>query len=144
MKKVSLLLFAVVVTYALQAQWVDDPMTNTLIANCENSAAELLVAPSPDCGTFVQWASMSSNGWSPKLQYLNYEGIPQWGADGVHITTPNIATWSPGYALAVTDDGSVISMFRTADARHWVVKVNPDGSTPWGTDGMVLFNGEGC
>ena len=143
MKKVSLLLFAVVVTYALQAQWVDDPMTNTLIANCENSAAELLVAPSPDCGTFVQWASMSSNGWSPKLQYLNYEGIPQWGADGVHITTPNIATWSPGYALAVTDDGSVISMFRTADARHWVVKVNPDGSTPWGTDGMVLFNGEG-
>ena len=143
MKKLSLFFLAMAASFAMQAQWVNDPMTNTLIANCENSAAELLVAPSPDCGTFVQWLSMSPNGWSPKLQYLDYEGVPQWGPDGVHITTPNLATWSPGYALAATDDGAVISMFRSADAHHWVVKVNPDGSTPWGTDGMVLFNGEG-
>lgn len=143
MKKLSLLLLAMASTFALQAQWVDDPMTNTLVANCDNSSAELLVATSPEGGTFVQWASMSSNGWSPKLQYVNLEGYKQWGRDGVHVTTPNIATWSPGYALAATDDGSVVSMFRTADAQHWVVKVNPDGSTPWGTDGMMLFDGEG-
>lgn len=143
MKKLSLFLLALASTFALQAQWVDDPMTNTLVANCDNSSAELLVATSPEGGTFVQWASMSSNGWSPKLQYVNLEGYKQWGRDGVHVTTPNIATWSPGYALAATDDGSVVSMFRTADAQHWVVKVNPDGSTPWGTDGMMLFDGEG-
>ena len=136
----SLLLFAF---GTIQAQWVNNPAVNTKIANCESSAGELLVAASPDGGTFVQWTSMSANGWSPKLQYLDYEGIPQWGRDGIHITTPNLATWSPGYAIAATTDGAVISMFRTADARHWVVKVNPDGSTPWGTDGMVLFNGEG-
>lgn len=143
MKKLILLFVGLITITTLQAQWVDDPASNTFIANCENSAAELLVTASPDGGTFVQWTSMSANGWSPKLQYLDHEGTPQWGRDGVHITTPNIATWSPGYAIAATTDGSVISMFRTADARHWVVKVNPDGSTPWGTDGMVLFNGEG-
>ena len=76
MKKLSLFFLAVAASFAMQAQWVNDPMTNTLIANCENSAAELLVAPSPDCGTFVQWLSMSPNGWSPKLQYLDYEGVP--------------------------------------------------------------------
>ena len=143
MKKLSLLFLALGATVMLQAQWVDDPMVNTLVANCDNSSAELLVAPSLEGGTFVQWTNMSSNGWSPKLQYVNHEGFPQWGMDGIHITTPNLATWSPGYAITVTADGAVVSMFRTADAHHWVVKVNPDGRTPWGTDGMVLFDGEG-
>ena len=143
MKKLSLLLIAMACFFSLHAQWVDDPMTNTLLANCDNSSAELLVATSPEGGTFVQWLSMSENGWSPKLQYVDYQGYKQWGRDGVRVTTPNLATWSPGYALAATTDGAVVSMFRTADAQHWVVKVNPDGSTPWSTDGMMLFGGEG-
>ena len=143
MKKLCLFFWTLASFVTLQAQWVDDPMTNTFIANSPSSAAEIRVASSPDGGTFVQWLSMSANGWSPKLQLLDVEGVPQWGPDGVIITTDNIATWSPGYALAATTDGGVVTMFRTAEAHHWVVKVNPDGSTPWGTDGMVLFNGEG-
>ena len=143
MKKSILVIMALAAFVTLQAQWTDDTMNNTFIANSPNSAAEVLVASSPDGGTFVQWASMSANGWSPKLQFLNAEGVPQWGSDGISITTENIATWSPGYAMAATTDGAVVSMFRTADARHWVVKINADGSTPWGTDGLVLFNGEG-
>jgi hypothetical protein len=34
-------------------------------------------------------------------------------------------------------------MNRSADAHHWVVKINADGTTPWGTDGMMLFDGAG-
>lgn len=143
MRKLILLATTLFTITFLQAQWVNNPSANTFIANCESSAAEIRVATSPDGGTFVQWTSMSDNGWSPKLQYLNAAGVPQWGNDGVHITTPNLATWSPGYALAALSDGSVVSMFRTAEAKHWVVKINADGSTPWGTDGMLLFNGEG-
>ena len=143
MKRLSILLMALAAVSTLQAQWIDDPMTNTYIANCENAAAEIRVATTLDGRTFVQWLSMSQNGWSPKLQYLNSKGVPQWGPDGVHITTDNLATWSPGYAIAATTDSAVISMFRTADARHWVVKVNADGSTPWGTGGFPLFDGEG-
>ncbi|MBR3710651.1 MAG: T9SS type A sorting domain-containing protein [Bacteroidales bacterium] len=143
MRKLVLLATALFTITFLQAQWVNNPSANTFIANCENSAAEIRVATSPDGGTFVQWTSMSDNGWSPKLQYLDAAGVPQWSNDGVHITTPNLATWSPGYALAALSDGSVVSMFRSAEAKHWVVKINADGSTPWGTDGMLLFNGEG-
>ena len=143
MRKLVLLATALFTITFLQAQWVNNPSANTFIANCENSAAEIRVATSPDGGTFVQWTSMSDNGWSPKLQYLDAAGVPQWGNDGVHITTPNLATWSPGYALAALSDGSVVSMFRSAEAKHWVVKINADGSTPWGTDGMLLFDGEG-
>lgn len=143
MKKYILLATALFTISILQAQWVNNPSVNTFIANCESSATELRVATSPEGGTFVQWTSMSENGWSPKLQYLDAAGVPLWGDDGIHITTPNLATWSPGYALAALSDGSVVSLFRSAEAKHWVVKINADGSTPWGTDGMLLFDGEG-
>ncbi len=136
----SLLLLAFVVT---NAQWVNDPAANTFIAECATGAGEVLVSNDPVSGdTYVQWLYGADNGWSPWVQRLNAEGVPQWPTDGIHITTPNFATWSPGYALAAVE-GGVVSMFRTADAHHWVVKINANGSLPWGEHGKVLFNGEG-
>ena len=126
-----------------KAQWVNDPAANTFLANCASGAAEILVSSNiyPK-DTYVQWHYGADNGWSPWIQRLNYEGEPQWGPDGIHITTPNLATWSPGYALAAVEDG-VVSMFRTADAHHWAVKIDEDGTFPWGEHGIMLFNGEG-
>lgn len=144
MKKIYLLIIALAVFVGAKAQWVDDSVNNTLIANCVNSANEIRIASHPYVdGIFVQWTSMSENGWSQKLQCLDYYGNPQWGEDGIAITTPNLATWSPGYAIAALSDGSVVTMNRNADAHHYVVKINADGSTPWGTDGMMLFGGAG-
>ena len=145
MKRLSVLVLALLTYGIMQAQWVNDPVNNTFIANSVSSASEIRIASYPyyNGDLFVQWTSMSENGWSQKLQRLDYYGVPQWGADGIAITTPNLATWSPGYAIAALSDGSVVTMNRSADAHHWVVKINADGSTPWGTDGMMLFNGEG-
>ena len=144
MKKLNLLILALAASFALQAQWVDDPRTNTFIANSSADAGEVYTATDPASGyTYVQWTQGSSNGWAPNLQCLNFEGVPQWGENGVHITTPNLATWSPGYAMAATTDGGVVSVFRTADAHHWAVKINPDGSFPWGEQGIMLFDGMG-
>ena len=140
MKKTALLFMAF---NFIQAQWVNDPSTNTFLANCQSGAGEILVSTNRFSNdTYVQWLYGADNGWSPWIQRLNFEGVPQWGNEGIHITTPNLATWSPGYALAALNDG-VASMFRTADAHHWVVKINEDGSFPWGEHGIMLFDGEG-
>ena len=95
-----LLLFAGIIAFAtLQAQWVDDPTANTRIANCASGASEVLLATDQTTGdTYVQWHYQGENGWSPWLQRLDSEGVPQWPADGIHVTTPDFATWSPGYA----------------------------------------------
>ena len=145
MKKFYIFIITLALVYAAKAQWVDDPANNTFIANSVSSASEIRIASHPYCNgdMFVQWTSMSENGWSQKLQRLDYNGNPQWGADGIAITTPNLATWSPGYAIAALSDGSVVTMNRNADAHHYVVKINADGTTPWGTDGMMLFGGAG-
>ena len=144
MKRFNLLILALAASFALQAQWVDDPATNNFIANCGNDDGEIYTATNPVTGdTYIQWVSGAPNGWAPWLQRLTFDGTPQWGRDGIHITTPNLASWSPGYAMAATTDGAVVSMFRTADAHHYAVRINPDGTYPWGEYGIMLFDGMG-
>ena len=139
-----LLLFAGIIAFAtLQAQWVDDPTANTRIANCASGASEVLLATDQTTGdTYVQWHYQGENGWSPWLQRLDSEGVPQWPADGIHVTTPDFATWSPGYAMTAVP-GGVVTVFRTLGPHHWAVKINADGSFPWGEHGFILFDGEG-
>ncbi len=143
MKKLSLLFLALVTSFMLQAQWVDDPRTNTFLANSSADAGEVYTATTPDGHIYFQWSQMGSNGWAPMLQCVDFDGNPQWGEDGIPINVENLATWSPGYGMAATTDGGVVSVFRTADAHHYAVKINPDGTFPWGEDGIMLFDGMG-
>ena len=143
MKKLSFLFLALVASFALQAQWVDDPASNTFIANCAHGASEVYVSTDITTGdSYVQWHYQGENGWSPWLQRLDFNGVPQWPADGIHVTTPDFATWSPGYAMTAVN-GGVVTVFRTLGPHHWAVKINADGTFPWGEHGIVLFDGEG-
>ncbi len=143
MRRITLLAVVLLACWELNAQWVNNPANNTFIANCNSSAAEVYVATDPISGdTYVQWHYQGENGWSPWVQRLNAEGVPQWPAEGIHITTPDFATWSPGYAMTAVE-GGVATVFRTLGPHHWAVKINADGSLPWGEHGIVLFNGEG-
>ena len=143
MKKLSLLFLALTSLATLHAQWVDDPISNTNLANCNKNAAEVYVSTDITTGdSYVQWHYQGENGWSPWLQRLDFNGVPQWPADGIHVTTPDFATWSPGYAMTAVN-GGVVTVFRTLGPHHWAVKINADGSFPWGEHGFILFDGEG-
>ena len=144
MKKHLLLILALASFVTLQAQWTDNPAQNTFLANCSADAGEIYTATDPVTGyTYVQWSQMRSNGWAPILQCVDFEGNPQWGEEGIPINVSNLATWSPGYAMAATNDGGVVSVFRDADAHHYAVRINADGTFPWGEDGIMLFDGLG-
>ena len=143
MKKLSLLFLALASVVTLDAQWVDDPIGNTHIADCNKNAAEVYVSTDITTGdSYVQWHYQGNNGWSPWLQRLDVNGVPQWPADGIHVTTPDFATWSPGYSMTAVN-GGVVTVFRTLGPHHWAVKINADGTFPWGEHGIMLFDGEG-
>ena len=143
MKKLTLLFLTLASIVTLKAQWVDDPTSNTFIANCANGAAEVYVSTDITTGdSYVQWHYQGDNGWSPWLQRLDFNGVPQWPANGIHVTTPDFATWSPGYAMTAVN-GGVVTVFRTLGPQHWAVKINADGTFPWGEHGIVLFDTEG-
>jgi len=144
MKKLSFLILAMAATFALQAQWVDDPATNTFIANCSNDDGEIYLSTCPSTGdTYVQWEGFGTNGWSPTLQRLNFEGVPQWGDDGIHIGAHEFSSYSEGVAMTSTADGGVVSCFADYEGYTYAVKINPDGTFAWGEEGLRLFDGQG-
>ncbi len=133
MKKLVLFLASLFAFTALQAQWVDDPVNNNFIANCGDDNGELYTATNPITGdTYLQWEGFSSNGWSPTLQRLNFEGVPQWGNNGIHIAGHEFSSMSEGVAMTTTADGGVVSCFADYDGYTYAVKINADGTFAWG------------
>ena len=144
MKKTVLFLAGLFAFATLHAQWVDDPATNTFIVNCANDDGELYTATNPITGdTYFQWEGFGSNGWSPHLQRINFEGVPQWGDDGIHISGHEFSSMSEGVAMTTTADGCVVSCFATYDGFSYAVKIDPDGNFVWGEQGLQLFGGLG-
>lgn len=144
MKKLTLFLLALAATFALRAQWVDDPVNNNHIANSPDYSGEIFVATDAENGdTYVQWTSGGSNGYGPTLQRLTFDGTPQWGDDGIRIMGHNFSSYSEGQAMTVTADHAVVSCFATANDCTAAVKINADGTYAWGEQGVVLFDGNG-
>lgn len=144
MKKLVLLLAGLFAFTALHAQWVDDPATNTFIANAESYATDIHLATDEITGdTYLQWISSGSNGYSPSLQRITSKGTPQWGNDGIRITGHDFYSSSEGIAMAVTADHAVVSCFATNSDKTYAVKINTDGSYAWGEQGVMLFDGNG-
>lgn len=144
MKKLFILVFSLAAMISLQAQWVDDPANNTFIANCSNDAGEVYLSTNEETGdTYVQWMQFGSNSWSPTLQRLNSEGVPQWGEDGIHLGYHEFSSYSEGVAMAATADGGVVSCFSVYEGYSYAVKLNADGTYAWGEEGVRLFDGLG-
>ena len=144
MKKLGLFLAGLFAFTALHAQWVDDPATNTFLANCGNDDGELYMATNPNTGdTYIQWEGFGTNGWSPHLQRINFEGVPQWGDDGIHISGLEFSSYSEGVSMTTTADGGVVSCFADYDGYTYAVKINADGTFAFGEQGLRLFDGHG-
>ncbi len=144
MKKLGLFLAGLFAFTALHAQWVDDPATNTFIANCANDDGELYTATNPNTGdTYIQWEGFGTNGWSPTLQRISFEGVPQWGDDGIHIGGLEFSSYSEGVSMTTTADGGVVSCFADYDGYTYAVKINADGTFAFGEQGLRLFDGHG-
>ena len=144
MKKLNLLFLALAASFALQAQWVDDPVNNTFIVSSSADAGEVYLSTDAVSGdTYLQFNQMRSNGWVPTLQRLNFEGVPQWDDNGITITSQTFSTWSQGVAMVATNDGGVVSCFSNEAGHCVAVRINADGTFPWGEQGITLFEGQG-
>jgi hypothetical protein len=144
MKKLFFLVISLVAMLTAKAQWVDDPATNTFLANCGPDDGELYMATNPSTGdTYIQWEGFGTNGWSPTLQRITFKGVPQWGDDGIHIGGHEFSSMSEGVAMITTTDGCVVSCFATYDGFSYAVKIDPDGNFVWGEQGLQLFGGLG-
>lgn len=143
MKKILTLIIVLATMISVKAQWTNNAASNTLIANTNSYAGEVYLSTAPSGDTYVQWTHGASNGYSPSLQRLNSDGVPQWGSDGIHISAHQFPSSSEGFAMTATTDGGVVSCFATDADNIYAVKINADGTFAWGEQGVMLFNGNG-
>ena len=140
MKKHAILLIALSAAFSLQAQWVNDPSTNTIMATASDDAGEIYLRTNEATGdTYIQWSDMASNGWAVNLQRIDVNGVPQWGDAGIHISSHEFASWSQGFAMDVTPDNDVVTCFANYDGECIAMKFDQDGNTLWGEQGISVF-----
>jgi len=144
MKKLNLILLALAASVSLQAQWVDDPATNTFLSDADSWGNAIYLATDADKGDiYIQWTQGFSNGYGPALQHLTFEGVPTWGDEGMHITGHGFPSSSDGFAMTVTTDHAVVTCFATNTDQTYAVKIREDGTYAWGEQGVMLFDGQG-
>ncbi len=144
MKKLLLFFIMTLVFVTSQAQWVNNPATNTPLATCDEDATEIILATDTETGdTYVQWMQFDSNGWSPNIQRITQDGTPQWGLEGIHIGGQTFASYSEGVAMAALAGGGVVTCFADNEGHTYAVKINADGTFAWGEEGLQLFEGQG-
>ena len=141
MKKSLLFLIGAFAVSALQAQWVNDPATNTKLAPTSYKAGnEIYLRTHEATGdTYMQWNDLAPNGWSVNLQRINVNGVPQWGEAGIHIGSHQFGPWSDGFDMAVTPDNNAITCFANADKECIVMRFDKDGNALWGEQGISVF-----
>ena len=142
MKKLFFII-ALALTFTIKAQWVNNPNTNTLLANTSADAGEIYLAASPNGDIYIQWSQFGPNSWSPTLQRINAEGVPQWDASGIHPSYHQMASWSQGFAMTATSDNNVVTCFSTEEGKTIAIKINADGTYAWGEQGITLFGNNG-
>jgi hypothetical protein len=147
MRKLSLLFMAMVASFALQAQWTDNPATNNLIGNHENNSISggiIIVTDVETNDTYFHWGSLArTNGFIPTFQRLTADGTPQWGPGGLRLNQFAYLDHSDGRAIDITPDHDLVACFSTADATTVAMRFHPDGTYAWGEQGVLLFDGNG-
>lgn len=144
MKKFYILIIALAFVATAKAQWVNNPATNTYLVYANETAGEVYLATDNSNGDiYMQWCTGATNGWSPTLQRISAEGIPQWGNQGLHPSHHTLPSWSQGLAMAVTTDHAVVSCFATDNGQTVAIKINADGTYAWGEQGLTLFGNNG-
>ncbi|MDP7128349.1 MAG: T9SS type A sorting domain-containing protein [Candidatus Marinimicrobia bacterium] len=99
------------------------------------------VRATSDGGAYVAW--LSDGNYHVYLQRLNSDGEPQWSNGGMVVSDQPNSSWIAVHHMNLAVDGNDNAIISTLDTRTgiWQVyayKIAPDGSIPWGADGLAL------
>jgi len=135
MKRLFLSIITVCIAFIANAQWVDDPATNTLInASCTDYNS-IFQSRCPNGDFFIQFSNYTGDDECPKLMYVSKDGVPMW--DEPFLLTLSGTTWSQGVSMTATSDGCAISHLESSVIESGVYapyayKVNAQGEIVWG------------
>jgi len=132
MRKLFLSITTMCIALIANAQWVDNPTTNTFINGSHSEYGEIYQSRTPDGNFYVQFDNFVGGDFSPKLMYVTKEGVPMWD-EPVYLGQSG-STMSSGVSMCATTDGCAVSHFTREEGGFgpYAYKVNPQGEIVWG------------
>jgi hypothetical protein len=91
---------------------------------------------------YYTWANTSTENWM--MQKIDSIGNPQWGPDGISITTNECnPSWYNGDSLCLSNDGCILFCNSDRDKTYtiyqvYIQKIDKDGNKLWGKDGIIM------
>ena len=132
--------------YPARAQWVTNPLLNTVVRDVAG-VAEVTPrsSPGPNGGTYVAWFEMvASTNYQMRLQLLDVNGRPLLGTAGLLVSNQPQGTALYRYDLKTDNEGNAVLAFqdtRSGGTNQCVMyKISPTGQQMWGTNGIQLLD----
>ncbi len=142
MKNLYILIVAILISITALAQWT--PITSTNLEIAGMSVADQQVAHTSDGKTWIAFYSNNAGNYDMRAQLLDGNGNKLLGNDGVLVCnqTSGSATFVFNICLDASDNLIIAFQYQVLGVNNAVVmKVNTDGSLPWGSLGNVLAPG---
>ncbi len=136
----SFLLFFLILTLPLVAQWSTNPNLNTAISTAASDQDETCIASDGAGGAIITWTDYRNGDYTDiYAQRINASGGTEWTANGVEICT---ATKSQN-VKGITADGAGGALIAWQDYRSnnpdvYVQRVNASGIVQWTANGVAL------
>ena len=130
-----------------RAQWTSNAALNTTVRDVAGVQEQTpLSAPGPNGGTYVSWfETVSATNYQLRLQLLDVDGRPQFGAAGLLVSNQPQSTALFRYDLKSDATGNAIVAFqdvRSTNGNSQVViyKISSTGQQLWGANGIQLLD----
>ena len=144
MKKLIVVITIVIATTITAfAQWVSDPLVNTIVNNMSGSQAVPHIAYDDVGNFYVGFYSNDAGNYDIRLQYYNFAGVAQWATDGLLVSGHTQNSWVTDWDLTTDNTGNCVMAFndvRDGNANVYAYAISPSGSFLWGADGIQLTN----
>lgn len=125
------------------AQWTTDLTANTVVAN--SPTEDIQSVGTSDGHTYVvYWKNAPGpQNYELRMQVLNAAGIPQFGPDGMLVSTLiGMSTYTVIWSVTIdANDNLYIGATGTNDGNAYVFKLDLQGNHLWGTNGIQVGTG---
>jgi hypothetical protein len=138
------ILWAMMLSAPLYAQWSDDPMQNLQISSLpgEQTIAKTAVCPNGDY--YIGYFSSEAGNYNVRLQRLDNQGNKLWGDNGILVSDHPSMTWLTDWDMTADHENHAILTWqdiRSGGNNNTVAyRISPEGTFVWGDNGIMLSN----
>ena len=132
---------ALVASVAGSAQWNPNTAVNTPVATGATDDLQSITGPSGR--TYTAMFQPTGNGYSPRLQILNEQGVPRLGTNGMQFnTTTSMSTYTVTWDFRLDAQEHVyIGFTGTGNTDAVVHRLDSVGNHVWAPSGVALGQG---